>query len=87
MKNKRREIKSMETGEIIWQLRRMAVETGSLNCLDCGHEHSCGVHGCAVLMAAANALERGERRGTSTQEDQGLVDRDSFLMRRFMEVR
>ena len=35
----------------------MSVETGSLNCLGCGHEHNCGIHGCTVLRAAADRLE------------------------------
>lgn len=38
-------------------LRRMAVETGSLVCLGCGHEHNCGVHGCAIINEAAARLE------------------------------
>ena len=39
------------------RLREMAVETGGLNCLECGYEHSCGIHGCAVLKAAAEMIE------------------------------
>lgn len=46
--------------ELAAQLRRMSVETGSLVCLGCGYEHSCGIHGCAVLNAAARALENQE---------------------------
>lgn len=48
----------IEIDDIIQTLRRMATETGSLNCLGCGHEHNCGFHGCAVLMEAANRLEQ-----------------------------
>lgn len=48
----------MKTEDIIQALRRMATETGSLNCLGCGHEHNCSFHGCAVLMEAANRLEQ-----------------------------
>ena len=40
------------------QLRRMSVETGSLVCLDCGYEHNCGVHGCALLRQAVETIER-----------------------------
>ena len=40
------------------QLRRMSVETGSLACLGCGHEHNCGIHGCALLRQAAETIER-----------------------------
>ena len=40
------------------ELRRMKTETGSLQCLGCGHEHNCGVHGCALIRAAADELEQ-----------------------------
>lgn len=48
----------MKTQEIIKALRRMAVNTGTLNCLGCGFEHNCGVHGCRVLREAADRLEQ-----------------------------
>lgn len=35
--------------ELIRQLSRMKVQTGSLVCLGCGLERNCGIHGCAVL--------------------------------------
>ena len=47
----------MKDSELIAALRRMKVETGSLVCWGCGHEHSCGIHGCAVMRAAADRLE------------------------------
>ena len=47
--------------ELVIALRRMAAETGSLPCLGCGHEHSCGAHGCAILKAAANVIEAAVR--------------------------
>lgn len=43
--------------EIIKALRCLRVETGSLSCLGCGHEHSCNVHGCQILREAAAQLE------------------------------
>ena len=46
----------METDDLTAALRRMSVETGSLVCLGCGHEHSCSVHGCAVLKEAADRI-------------------------------
>lgn len=46
----------MTDQELIRALRRLMVETGSLACLGCGHEHSCGIHGCAVLRQAAERL-------------------------------
>lgn len=48
----------MEVNEIISALRRMKVDTGSLVCFGCGHEHNCGVHGCAILREAADTIER-----------------------------
>lgn len=49
--------------ELIRQLSRMKVQTGSLVCLGCGLEHNCGIHGCAVLRRAVSAVrEMDERR-------------------------
>lgn len=42
--------------EIAKKLRDMAVNTGTLNCLGCGFEHNCSVHGCAVLKQAAELI-------------------------------
>ena len=47
----------MNYEEIVKWLRSKKVETGSLLCLGCGHEHNCGIHGCAVMRAAADAIE------------------------------
>ncbi len=48
----------MNTEELISALRRNMVETGSLICLGCGHEHNCGIHGCAIMRAAADRIEQ-----------------------------
>lgn len=45
-----------ERRELARRLRQMAVTTGALNCLGCGYEHNCGVHGCAVLSRAADLI-------------------------------
>lgn len=45
-----------ERRELARRMREMAVNTGALNCLGCGYEHSCGVHSCAVLKHAADLL-------------------------------
>lgn len=45
-----------ERRELARRMREMAVNTGGLNCLGCGYEHGCGVHGCAVLRRAADLL-------------------------------
>nr|DAI69250.1 MAG TPA: hypothetical protein [Bacteriophage sp.] len=47
-------------------LSRVKVQTGSLACLGCGHEHNCGIHGCALIgkavkvLRAVAELSRGE---------------------------
>lgn len=46
----------MRDHELINALRRLKVETGSLACLGCGHEHNCGVHGCAIMREAADRI-------------------------------
>lgn len=38
-------------------VKRMKVETESMVCLDCGFEHNCSVHGCAILRNAAEHME------------------------------
>lgn len=43
--------------KLIDALKRMKVETGSLVCLGCGYENSCGIRGCAILRNAAMQLE------------------------------
>lgn len=47
----------MNIKELINSLNRLKVQTGSLACLGCGHEHNCGIHGCAVLREAADKLQ------------------------------
>ena len=46
----------MKTDELIKSLQSLKVQTGSLACLGCGHEHNCGVHGCAIAREAAVRL-------------------------------
>lgn len=48
----------MTSKELITALRRLSVETGSLGCFGCGHEHNCGLRGCAILREAVSVLER-----------------------------
>ena len=45
-----------ERRELARRLRQMAVTTGDLNCLGCGYERGCSVHGCAVLRRAADLI-------------------------------
>lgn len=48
----------MTSKELATALRRNMVETGSLICLGCGHEHNCSTQGCAVMRAAVEENER-----------------------------
>lgn len=54
----------MTTDELIKALERMESETGSLVdslcCFDCGHEHNCGVLGCAVIREAIDRISIAE---------------------------
>ena len=48
----------MTDQELIKQLKRISIlEDPKLRCLGCGHEHSCSLHGCAIIKAAAERLE------------------------------
>ena len=42
--------------ELINALRRLKIQTNSIACLGCGHEHNCGIHGCAIIREAAEKL-------------------------------
>lgn len=71
----------MQTGNIIKALRRMAVNTGTLNCLRCGFEHNCGIHGCRVLREAADSLDELQqendalfRAAMGSKKESGLLD-------------
>ena len=48
----------MKSEEILKQLRRSMVQTGSLACLGCGYEHNCSVHGCRIMREAADLIEK-----------------------------
>ena len=48
----------MTTNDLLEALARLRFETGSLACLGCGREHNCSTHGCAILRAAADLIER-----------------------------
>lgn len=46
----------MTTDEILCALDALAVQIGSLACLGCGHEHNCGIHGCAIIREAGKII-------------------------------
>lgn len=60
----------MRDEDLLAALRRLKVQTGSLACLGCGHEHDCGIHGCAILREMIAWLGRtlAEGRPSSVME-------------------
>lgn len=46
----------MTISKLIQALNGLKVETGSLACMGCGHEHNCSTHGCAILLEAIDTL-------------------------------
>lgn len=66
----------MRDHELINALRRLKVETGSLACLGCEHEHNCGVHGCAIMREAADQIaNQGNHIAALQQEIEKLRTR------------
>lgn len=45
--------------ELIQALRRLKMETAGIQCLGCGHEHSCSTRGCAIIREAIRVLLLG----------------------------
>ena len=48
----------MTRADLIKALNRLKIETGSIVCLGCGHEHNCSTQGCAIIRAAVEELEK-----------------------------
>ncbi len=46
----------MNTATLVRALQGLKMQTGSLACLGCGHEHNCGIHGCAIIREAAELI-------------------------------
>lgn len=57
----------MKRDEIVAGLRRQRVVTGSIVCLGCGWENSCGVSGCRIMREAADMLENDESQAVALQ--------------------
>lgn len=51
----------MTDQQLIGALLRLKVETGSLACAGCGHEHNCSLQGCRILQEAVAAIQRQPR--------------------------
>lgn len=59
----------MRDQELVNAIRRLKVETGSLACMGCGHEHNCGVSGCAVMREAADRIANQSTHVTVLQQE------------------
>ena len=59
----------MRDQELVNELRRLKVETGSLACMGCGHEHNCGVSGCAVMREAADRIANQSTHIAALQQE------------------
>jgi hypothetical protein len=49
-------MQKMKIDDLISTLSQLRVETGSLACLGCGHEHNCSTSGCAIIREAIEVL-------------------------------
>ena len=47
----------MTNPELINALYKLKIQTNSIACLGCVHEHNCGIHGCAIIREAAEKLD------------------------------
>ena len=59
----------MRDTDLVNAIRRLKVETGSLACMGCGHEHNCGVSGCAVMRAAADRIANQSTHIAALQQE------------------
>ena len=57
---------TMDYQKTVQALKRLRVETGSLACFGCGHEHNCSTQGCAILRNAVGHMEAALERATLT---------------------
>ena len=64
---------TMDYLETMQALKRLRVETGSLACLGCGHEHNCSTQGCAILRNAVAHMEAALDRATLTPPNEPLT--------------
>ena len=72
MKSESMNLKEVATEDLVAMLRHVSVETGSLTCLGCGHEHNCGTRGCALIREAADRLD-ASRAPTLTPPNEPLT--------------
>lgn len=61
----------MTDQQLIDALQSLSVETGSLACLGCGHEHNCSLQGCNILREAVAAIQKGMWRSADREMPEG----------------
>ena len=57
----------MERKDLLQALRGLKVHTTSLQCMGCGRENNCGIHGCRIIREAMETLENDQRHVESLQ--------------------
>ena len=67
---------TMDYQKTMRALKRLRVETGSLACFGCGHEHNCSTQGCAILRNAVAHMEAALERATFTLPNEPLTQAD-----------
>ena len=67
---------TMDYQKTMRALKRLRVETGSLACFGCGHEHNCSTLGCAILRNAVAHMEAALERATFTLPNEPLTQAD-----------
>ena len=67
---------TMDYQKTMQALKRLRVETGSLACFGCGHEHNCSTQGCAILRNAVAHMEAALERATFTLPNEPLTQAD-----------
>lgn len=63
----------MSDDDMIGALHSLRVETGSLACLGCGHEHNCSIHGCAIIRAAEDLINRQAQSIADLQAERDVL--------------
>lgn len=48
----------MTQKELLYELRRLSLPPDVRHCFQCGREHSCSAHGCAIIQAAIEEIKR-----------------------------
>ena len=67
---------TMDYQKTMQALKRLRVETGSLACFGCGHEHNCSTQGCAILRNVVGHMEAALERATLTPPNEPLTQAD-----------